>query len=286
MGTTSSKEPRTGSKVTAQKLETAQKTGVLSLTGHGFKEVPSGVWAIEKMTTLDLTNNKLTSLDGSSKKKSTSPSIGGIGSLRLLKTLKLDKNELLELPVAVSILDKLTNFTIGDNRIGPLNGLARLPTAKLIKLEAPRNSVGALDCCLHLTKLQVLNLSGNGISRVPEELGDALTSLLELNLDDNLIEVVPPEAIVGRGGSSSGGGGLRKLKILSLRNNRVAGNRIESTGFQTLPAVLFSDTKLERLNLEGNPITKRQLSEFDGSSSWLERQSKTKQKDLALYCAP
>jgi hypothetical protein len=59
-----------------------------------------------------------------------------------------------------------------------------------------------------------------------------------------------------------------------------------STGFQSLPAVLFTDTQLERLNLEGNPIARRQLVEFDGVEKWLERQSQTKQKDLALYMGP
>ena len=72
----SKSEPRTGTKVTALKLETAAKTGVLALSGHGLKAVPAGVWAIEKMTTLDLANNKLTTLGGG----------GGVAALRMLKT--------------------------------------------------------------------------------------------------------------------------------------------------------------------------------------------------------
>ena len=52
--------------------------------------------------------------------------------------------------------------------------------------------------------------------------------------------------------------------------------------FQPLPAVLFTNTGLTRLNLEGNPILRRQLTQFAGVDAWLDRLAKTKQKDLAL----
>lgn len=95
---------------------------------------------------------------------------------------------------------------------------------------------------------------------------------MELTLDDNSVEVLPEEI-----------GKCSKLKVVSLRNNQIAGGIIRSTEYQSLPVALFTETQMERLNLEGNPIQRRQLNEFKGVDVWIERISKTKQKDLALY---
>ena len=48
--------------VALQKIETAAKTGVLSLTGHSLAEVPPQVWDLERTTTLDLSKNNLVAL--------------------------------------------------------------------------------------------------------------------------------------------------------------------------------------------------------------------------------
>ena len=52
------------------------------MTGHGLtaKELPAAVWGVKRLTTLDLTNNKLESL---------APEIGQLADL---KSLKLDHN--------------------------------------------------------------------------------------------------------------------------------------------------------------------------------------------------
>ena len=143
----------------------------------------------------------------------------------------------------------------------------------MAKLSVPRNRLGnsSLEDCGRVLTLQVLDLSSNGISLVSAAIG-ALAALVELVLDDNSIEVLPPECSQ-----------LVRLKTLSLRNNRITGDTVPSSEFQPLPKGLFTDTGLERLNLEGNPILRRQLLEFAGVDAWLERCSKTKQKDIALY---
>jgi Leucine-rich repeat (LRR) protein len=253
-------EPKTGKKVAAQKIETASKTGLLSLSGHALTEVPSSIWEIEKISTLDLSSNKIETLPGA------------IVKLKMLKSLKLDKNKLTKLP-PLDGLGRLTSLSMGENGLGP-GSLSILPQPpKLVKLIVPSNRLGGtvFSDCARVPTLQVLDLSRNEISVVPPSVGE-LAMLVELLLDDNTIEVVPEEI-----------GKLVKLKTLSLRNNQIAGDIIRSTGFQALPAVLFTDTSLERLNLEGNPILRRELNEFTGVDSWLDRVSKTKQKDLALY---
>jgi Leucine-rich repeat (LRR) protein len=256
-------EPRTGKKVTSQKIETATKTGVLSLTGHSLKEIPESVWAVEKMTTLDLTSNEIKVIPADIRK------------LALLKTLKLDGNKLVDFPDEISELPKLATLSAGDNilRPGALSKLPKPPNCKLVKLSLSKNRLGnsSLEDSSFFTSLQNLIVSSNHISTIPPTIA-SLVCLLELDLDDNMIEVLPLEM-----------GKLVKLKILSLRNNQIQGDMIKSSGYQSLPECLFTDTNLERLNLEGNPITRRQLNEFKGVDAWLDRCSKTKKKDLALY---
>ena len=58
MGAATSKN-KTGKKVVKQKLEHAEKTGILSLTEHGLKEVPSAVLTLTSLRTLDLSSNAL-----------------------------------------------------------------------------------------------------------------------------------------------------------------------------------------------------------------------------------
>jgi len=132
-------------------------------------------------------------------------------------------------------------------------------------------SSSVFNDCSRLVTLQILDLSSNQIDKVPPSVA-FLVQIVDLNLDDNTIECIPHEV-----------GALKKLKILSLRNNQVQGDMVASTGYQSLPEELFAGTCLERLNLEGNPILRRELNEFKGVDMWLDRQSKTKQKDLALY---
>ena len=251
MGVSSSKQPKTTKKVATQKVETAAKTGILSLTGHGISEVPSAVWAIDKMTMLDLTQNSISQLPAA------------IGGLRLLKTLKLDGNSLTGLPDMTG-LAKLSTFSATDNKLDA-SALSQLP-GTLTKLLVSKNAVSNMDGIMRMTKLQVLELSSNAITVVPESVGE-LVALVDLQLDDNQIEVVPAEI-----------GACKRLKIVSLNRNRITGEVTDD--FQPLPERLFAETPLERLNLEGNAITRRQLNSFKGIDTWLERRAATKSKDL------
>lgn len=92
-------------------------------------------------------------------------------------------------------------------------------------------------------------------------------ALTELNLDNNTIVSLPNEV-----------GQLRKLKVLSLRNNYI---QIIKNNPQPLPASLFVDTLLIDLNLHGNSkLSSTELNEFDGFSVFLERRKKVKTKNL------
>ena len=182
-----------------------------------------------------------------------------------LARAQLDHNKLEALP-DFSRLAKLAALSAADNEIAALPRLGLPPSVTSLSLA--RNALGEVPASLltpAMAKLQVLDLSGNRLAAVPPGIG-ALAGALELLLDANAIEALPPEIAA-----------LKKLRVLSLRHNRVGGEKVAD--FQALPAALFTETSVSTLNLEGNPITKPQLLDLDGFSDFLERRKKARHKD-------
>jgi len=265
---------KTGKKVVEQKLEHAQKTGVLSLREHRLDELPAAVYSITTLTTLDLSKNNLKAIGSQ------------LAALAKLKTLNLQENQIRAGGiVAVSKLTKLQKLDCGGNRLGkPLAAEPGKPAARpdplpaslpatLKQLSLDRNSLIQVPrpvVSASLKKLEKLDLSHNQLAAIPQEIRN-LVSLTELILDSNMITSLPSSI-----------GALSKLKTLSLKGNHIS---VRSTHFsasnpQPLPATLFSATPLIDLNLHGNPMTSTQLNEFDGYPKFLERREKVKTKDL------
>jgi len=251
---------RTGKSVVRQKLETAQKTNILSLTEHGLEEIPAQVFQLKSLRTLDLSKNKLAAL-------------GPLSQLAELKSLNCEGNLLVTKSLApISQLRKLQSLSVGKNR---LHSEAFIPLPSKIKqLKLPNNSLATIPmqiCDATLKNLEKIDLSFNNIAAVPAVIGN-LTSLSDLNLDSNAITSLPREM-----------GQLKKLKSLSLKNNYIS---VKSTNFndanpQPLPAELFTETSLMDLNLHGNKLGSTQLNEFEGFEAFLERRKQSKTK--ALY---
>ncbi|CAM9613595.1 unnamed protein product, partial [Choristocarpus tenellus] len=203
---------KTGRKVTAQKVKTAGATGVLALQEHGLKEIPEDIFQLINLRTLNLASNALKIIPGA------------LCSLTKLKTLRVDNNKLETLP-DLSALLALTDLSARGNHLQGANALGPLPPS-LIKLGLQGNQLGGFPASLPsrkqnssslnttnsllvVTTLQVLDLSENGIVFVPA-LSPCLPLLVELSLDSN--------SIGSLGGDIAG---LRKLKKLSLRRNRI-----------------------------------------------------------------
>jgi Leucine-rich repeat (LRR) protein len=258
---------------THQKLENAKKLGVLSLTEHGLETLPPQIFAlVDKLRTLDLSKNALTSLAGLDQFHAT------------LKTLNCDRNQLTNV-TTIGTLDKLQSLSLAHNQLGRPDAV--WPTtwpASLQQLSLASNGCSNIPLSLlllaapatppRLTKLVKLDLSCNHLAILPDEINQ-LSALEELNLDDNAI-VSLSDAI----------GDLTRLKILSLRNNRLT---VTSTLFnpasnpQPLPSVLFTDTALIDLNLHGNQMTNTQLNQFDGFAAFLDRRQKVKSKTMTNF---
>jgi Leucine-rich repeat (LRR) protein len=267
---------RTGKKETKAKLEKAQKLGILSLSEHGLESLPPQLFTLTTLRTLDLSDNKLLSL-------------GRLHLLQELKSLNLDGNQLLTGSLGpVSSLNKLQTLSVRRNSLGsatvPSGKVKNAPPASapsplppmppsLKQLYLSENPLGGVPDSLltgSLIKLELLDLSKTGIRDVPLELV-LLSALQEVRLDDNHIAFLPPNM-----------GQLKKLKVLSLRNNKF---RVTSTIFternpQPLPSSLFTDTALIDLNLHGNDMTNTQLNQFDGFQQFLDRRQKVKSKTL------
>jgi len=258
---------KTGKNVVRQKIETASKTGVLSLREHSLTEIPLQVFELTNVRTLDLSNNKLKQL--SSK----------LTTLTKLKSLKCDGN-LLRNGSLSPIITKLPNlqiFSAGENKLGLISppttskdsvgsrrknehgnrsttSFPNLPPAlKQLKLDSNHfESIPMQICDPNLIKLEKLDLSRNNLATIPPEISN-LSALTELNLDGNCIVSLPEEI-----------GKLAAMKALSLQHNQI---QVHSTSFsagkpQPLPAVLFTETPLIDLNLRGNQLTNTQLVSF------------------------
>ncbi|GMI34420.1 hypothetical protein TrCOL_g7127 [Triparma columacea] len=275
MGNTGSSKPKnkTGKSVVAQKLANASKLGVLSLSEHKLKKVPEKVLGIEKLTTLDLSKNALTNGDN----------VLQLIPARLpkLKTLNLDSNKLYCGSLPDFSCSNLQTLQLSHNSLGlqppKTNGpllsgppVPALPQSiKAIHLSF--NALASIPSQLvssNLTSLRVIDLSDNNLSGVlPPEMS-VLTGLVELKLDRN--------SISGVDASIFENSGWCKLKVLSLEDNQ-----IKSTGSpQSLPAELFTATCLHDLNLRNNPLQKRELMDFEGFDTFLEKRGEVKKKDL------
>jgi Leucine-rich repeat (LRR) protein len=244
------------------------------------------------LTTLDVSNNKLTRL---------SPKLSALSTL---KNLNCDDNLLVAGSLEpVSKLTKLQSFSVGGNQLGkPVTEgqLAHLlgkdvakAGQKLLGQDAPArkqpdplpstlplslkqlklnanffSSIPRVVCTL--TKLQKLDLSHNQLASVPPEIAN-LQALNELSLDDNAIVSLPEEI-----------GSLSKLKSLSLKNNhiQVTGGSFSQQNPQPIPASLFTKTPLIDLNLHGCPMTSTQLNAFDGYATFLKRRETTNTKNI------
>ena len=107
-----------------------------------------------------------------------------------------------------------------------------------------------------LSSLEVLNLSGTGLSTLPPDIFDGLSSLQSLHLRENRLTTLPAGVF----------NGLSSLRILELDNffNLGTGqNRLT-----TLPAGVFDGlSSLERLDLSRIGLTTLPAGVFDGLSS-------------------
>jgi len=205
---------------------------------------------------LSIRNNKL---------KALPEEIGAV--FPQLKHLSVDANALEELPSLLG-LTRLTHLSASDNQL-MATGLVALP-GSLTKLELEGNPLGVVPDVVYqlLPNLTSLNLTRTSLAQLPEDFGLQLLQLEELFLDSNALEAVP-ESFAAMG----------QLKILSMKLNRI-GPKTKEEG-QPIPEAFFEATAVQSLELEGNPLTKEALMEFDGIQAFSARRVALKNKSIS-----
>ncbi|MCH2043136.1 MAG: leucine-rich repeat domain-containing protein [Saprospiraceae bacterium] len=195
---------------------------------QSIRQLPANIGLLKSLKRLDLSSCKLKSLPDS------------ICQLENLETLILSCNsDLTKLPKYFYRLSNLRHLFMDVMRnmsAFPSKILSKLPQLEQLDFE---NSVpeyqDELDLDLSTVtsgfpKLKVLNLSKNGLRKLPKEI-NRLKRLEELNIGDNQLEHLPEEI-----------GELQHLKQLNCWKNRL----------KTLPKSVGNLSKLEDLRLEDN----------------------------------
>ncbi|KAI3421731.1 uncharacterized protein J3R85_011930 [Psidium guajava] len=236
-------ESRTKSTSDADEPVAAENEGaVLDLTSCQLHDL-SSVDLPPTLTELDLTANRLTSLDPRIGQLSNliklsfrqnlidddaAVAISGWKALSGLEELVLRDNKLTKIPDA-SIFRKLLVFDVSFNEIPSLSGLSKV-SSTVKELYVSKNEVPKIEEIDHFTDLQILELGSNRL-RVMENLQN-FVNLQELWLGRNRIKAVNLC-------------GLTCIKKISLQSNRLT----SMAGFEGCIA-------LEELYLSHNGIAK------------------------------
>eukprot|EP00906_Rhabdomonas_costata_P037032 RCo052027 len=243
----------------AQRLENASKTKVLVLQNLNLKRFPEEkrLGALTGLKALDCSNNEI---------EVVPPTALAILSPSL-KTLNLSHNAMKEVRVGTVDMPALEQCDLSNNSIVALPQWPR-PWPALRSLQLSGNALRSLgDSVLgSFPALRVLDLSHNALSTLPSTLF-SLPQLQELNLSHNRIIVFGP--------TGSAYGGPRKVALPCLQILRLSHNQLRDIA----PAV-FTETPLNVLELEGNPLTLTELKQRPEYDVWAERQKDSINKQL------
>eukprot|EP00793_Prasinoderma_coloniale_P006929 PRCOL_00001761-RA len=280
-----------------QRVSKWKATGMVVMRAEGLKgAAPEEIASIgQSAKTLDLSGNKLTSVEAAAK-------------LPSLTRLVLSDNLLQALPNEFGALQQLKAMLVDGNR---LSSLPPLRTPRLRELRVARNalvSLPAFDACFALQKLDV---SKNTLRKLPASLG-ACEALEEVDASDNLLTATPdslgnlkkvgvPRLVRSSARaraqsarcahcpshvleltpipSRSPTYPLRRarsrvqLKVLKLDNNGVGAAGVS-------PAVLEGCVQLHTLSLHGNPVRLNELEEITGWAAMEARRMARVQKQI------
>ena len=141
--------------------------------------------------------------------------------------------------VQTAILAKVSGATCSTITDTQLAGITHLVITRNTNLSiAPGDFAG-------LTGLRDLDIGGNGISTLDEDIFDGLTSLTTLRIQDNILNALPEDIF----------NDLTELRELNIYDNQIT----------TLPQDIFDQTtKLTSIKLYTNQITTLPQDTFDG----------------------
>ncbi|KAL3460543.1 hypothetical protein BJX64DRAFT_182847 [Aspergillus heterothallicus] len=221
---------------------------LLDLHGNLLESLPLGFRRLQRIHTLNLSNNKLSANDIQvitemaslrdlklAKNHLEGALIHEIGRLKDLESLDLHENSLTEIPETLSELKSLRVLNLGYNQLTalPFETLHKLPLKEII---APKNKLnGALiPASVHkLDTLQNLDVVGNAILKLSESESLELPALQTLAISLNRIKDLPDVS------------SWQELLTLSAEDNSIS----------ELPSGFTGLKKLRNVDLTGNDLT-------------------------------
>ncbi|MBF0521143.1 MAG: leucine-rich repeat domain-containing protein, partial [Nitrospirae bacterium] len=155
------------------------------------------------------------------------------GKLTNLTVLRLNNNNLTELPSEIENLTKLKTLWINENLLTSLPaGLEKLTKLQTLWINGTLLAELSPDIG-KLINLKLLSIDGNRLKTLPADIKN-LTHLQELLLNYNMFEEFPPEIL-----------NLVNLTVLSISGNAI----------KTLPKEIGKLKNLQTLNISSNQIT-------------------------------
>lgn len=199
--------------------ETALKTRQYIINCAQLQHVPTRVFNLDALKTLDLAHNRICALPAD------------VWKLSRLRYLRLADNMLGALPEEIGHLLLLKKVDVSNNIIDHIPSTIGA-CAQIHTLLLNDNRLSSLPAEISKLDLTVFDISHNSISTLPVDWG-RLGKLAEFKLNDNDVETVPREY-----------GNMTSLLRIDMRNNKV----------KTLPMELMKHTPLVIMYTEGNPV--------------------------------
>lgn len=255
---------------------------LLDLHGNALHTLPTGLRRLERLTSLNVSHNKLdntafnviTQMRSLKELRLGHNNVNGslpttVCDLRNLEVLDLQSNRLLGLPDALRELVSLRVLNVSCNQLTslPMEALQQLPLTELDassnaligslfpiggidghptlqSLSVANNSIAALTFSetLNLPRLRSLNLTNNHMTTLPSV--STWTELITLSCGDNKITDLPPGFTT-----------LRKLRNVNFTSNDI----------RLLDPEICNMQGLESLILAANPLREKKFLTMSGS---------------------
>lgn len=163
----------------------------LDLSGLGLTMVPEFIHEMKILKTLNLSNNRIRSIDSTifpeslttlslSNNSLTFLGNNSIGNLKNLVALFVDSNKIQSLDLDLSDFKYFRALSLSNNKLRTLKGIKSLPI-ELNLLDLSENLITTIpDTLCRLTKIRHLSLNDNNIKKVPVEYLEGRVEILGL----------------------------------------------------------------------------------------------------------
>ncbi|KAB8231052.1 uncharacterized protein BDW43DRAFT_283368 [Aspergillus alliaceus] len=265
----------------------------LDLHGNLLRSLPIGFRRLQRLHTLNLSNNKLCMEDIQvimemvsvkdlklAKNQLQGAFPADIKNLSNLEVLDLHENSLTDLPNELAYLTSLRSLNVGNNHLTclPFEGLSKLP---LKDLSAPKNRLkGVLipASVQELVTLQTLDVANNALTRLSDHDIFGLPSLHNLAISMNRIQCLPDVST------------WQALLSLSAEDNNIVDLPQGFTELKTIRNVDLTGNNLtkldERIGLMESLVTFRIANNPLRERKFLNMSTEDLKRDLRNRCEP